>query len=133
LINCHVTGDDAVIELQTAVGALMGLIYAGGGDAARDLFRGRVVNGDEDLSETWYDLFGAEPQAYPLVERLAHDPYDPLLRAEVRALLEWALLERPHLLPAGRFGVMPGDVQAAAGAVAAAVIQGSPITIANMR
>ena len=120
-------------ELQTAVDTMMSLILAGGADAAKDLVKGQVLAGAAAVSRAWRALFGEAPDAYPLADRVAREPGNLEQAEALRALVTRVLTEHPELAQGLSVQVRTGDIQAAGGSVAAAVIHGSPITITNGR
>ena len=120
-----------MIELQTALDALMSLITDGGPEAAKVLFKGVVLNGAKQVSALWKSVFEEAPDAYPLADRVARNPDDGAQAGELRALVEKVLREHPALLPPGGIAVVTRDSEAKNGSVAAAVIKDSPIIINN--
>ena len=122
-----------MIELQAAVDTMMTMIVSGGAEAAKELFTGMALSGAKEVSRAWHDLFAEAPDAYPLADRVARDPTDPDLEADLRALLERVLREHPELRPSVGQAVQTGDIRAEHGSVAAAVIQGSTLTIDNSK
>jgi hypothetical protein len=122
-----------MIDLQTAVEALMTLVLSNGADAAKALFKGMVVKGAEQASEAWRRVFEREPEAYPLADRVARNPEDTAQAQALRDLLERVLAEHSELLPPGGLTVRTGDIQADRGSVGAGVIQGSTLHITNQK
>lgn len=119
-----------MIDLQTIVTALMAFLFSGGAEAAKELITGMVVNGTERASQAWRDLMLAEPEVYPLADRVARAPEDAAAVAQLRALLERMLQAHPALAAQGALAVTTGEISADHGSVAAAVIN-SPVTIHN--
>ncbi|WP_295429212.1 hypothetical protein [uncultured Thiodictyon sp.] len=120
-------------DLQTAVDALMNLVLYGGAEAAKQLFMARVGAGTQAVRDTWRGVFEQAPDAYPLADRVARNPTDPDLDADLRALLVRVLREHPELLPAGGLAVQTGDIRAEHGSVAVGAMQGGSISIKNSK
>ncbi len=119
-----------MIDLQTIVSSLMTLLLYGGADAAKDLIKGVVVNKATEASQAWRGLMLAEPDVYPLADRVAKAPGDTAAVEALRALLERVLTEHPGLVPKGDIAVTTGDLHAEGGSVAAAVVSGK-VSIEN--
>lgn len=117
-----------MLDLQTIVSTLMTLVLYGGADAAKELIKGVVVRNATEASRTWHELMLAEPEVYPLADRVARAPTDETAVAELRVTLERLLTEHPELVPKGNVTV--GDISADRGSVAAGVIGGN-VTMDN--
>lgn len=119
-----------MLDLQTIVSSLMTLLLYGGADAAKELIKGVVVNSATEASRTWHELMLAEPEVYPLADRVARAPADEAAAAALSATLERVLTAHPELMPKGDITVTVGSVSADRGSVAAGVIEGH-VTIDN--
>ena len=119
-----------MIEIQTAVTALMGLLATGGSEAAVEIFKGAVVKGAEGIVKLWGDIFAHEPESYPLANQVAKNPDDQAKQQQLRQLLEETLNKHPELLQSNEIGnINIKEVKAKNGGIAVGVNIGGQINL----
>ena len=119
-----------MIEIQTAVNALIGLLATGGSEAAVEIFKGAAVKGAEGIARLWRDIFTHEPESYPLANQVAKNPDDPAKQQQLRQLLEETLQNHPELLQSNEIGnINIKAVKAKNGGVAVGVNIGGQINL----
>ncbi len=119
-----------MIEIQTAVSALLGLLAKGGSEAAVEIFKGAVIKGAEGIAKLWRDIFAHEPESYSLANQVAKNPDDQAKQQQLRQLLEETFKKHPELLQSNEIGnIIIKEVKAKNGGVAVGVNIGGQINL----
>ena len=119
-----------MIEIQTAISSLLGLLETGGTEAAVDIIKGTVIKGAEGVCKLWRDIFASKPDSYPLADQVARNPKDQAKLRRLRHMLEETLQKHPELLQSNEIGTVNiKEVKAKNGGVAIGVNVGGQINL----
>ncbi len=113
-----------MIEAQTAIDDLMKAIMSGGTDAVAELVKGGVINGWQEATKLWQQVFLKRPEAQLLADRAVRAPDDQSAQDALRKLLLEVLDQHPELYRGDQ--ISAGD-----GSVAAKNIIHSTVTVNN--
>lgn len=121
--------------VEQTCNVLLPLLMAGGKDAAKDIFKGVILQGKDSVVSLWRDVFGNKPEAYTLADQVAAAPDDEKLRGQLREMLREILKEMPqerlHQVVSGDVRIKVDEVKAKNGGVAIGVNMGGSVNVHN--
>ncbi len=122
-----------LVEQTSAV--LMTALMAGGKGAAKDIFKGVILQGKDSVVKLWQDVFGNKPEAYLLADQVAAAPDNQKLQEDLRQMLRGILKKMPQdrlqQVVSGDVSIQIDEVKAENGGVAIGVNMGGNVRVHN--